>query len=188
MLSFQEWMSQNKIKLPKKMKANKMNETAALEQKAKSAEILYVGAILTKDSQEHLWHSISKRVAIPADWKRYCHHMTVRFKPTDDGQLPVFGEDVTLVVTEIYADDKGVCVRVEPNTNNRELHMPPDQIPHVTVATAPGVSPVYSNELLRKGSGLKMPQALILAAFLGAKLKRGAIMPERDDAALEDFT
>ncbi len=179
MLNFLEWMKENRIATM---------ENLSLESKPKTSDILYVGAILTKDSQEALYHSISKRVAIPADWKKFCHHMTIQFKPSSEGNW-VFGEDLTLIVTEIAADEKGIAVRVEPNTNNRELHMPPDQIPHITVACSPGTPPVYSNELLRRGgSGMKMPQALPLAAFIGARMKNGKIMPERADVASENFT
>ena len=165
----------------------KMKEAQESLPAHKAAEIMYVAAMLTKDSQKVLYESISKRVSIPNDWKKYCHHMTIKFKPTKDSELPVFGENVTLVVTEIASDEKGVAVRVEPNTDGKELHMPPEQLPHVTVATAPGVSPVYSNDLLRKGIGFKMPQALLLNAYIGAKMKSGAITPERHDRAVESF-
>jgi hypothetical protein len=151
-----------------------------------ASEIIYVGVMLTRESQKNLFTSISKLVAIPADWKKFCHHMTIRFKPKDDTQLPIFGEDVTLVVTEYAADEKGVAVKVEPNINPQTLKMAPDQLPHVTVAVAPGISPVYSNELLRKSANTKMPEALILHAYTGAKLSAGVI-PERQDAAYESF-
>lgn len=156
----------------------------------KLGSILYIGVILTRDSQQKLYDAISKRVNIPQDWKKICHHMTTRFvggKPIDDSQLPTLGEEVSLVVTEFAADEKGVAVKVEPNTNRQELRMPAEQMPHVTVAVAPGVSPVYSNDLLRKGINEKMPQALILSGFIGAKMKSGEIVPERSDVAYESF-
>lgn len=187
MLSFYEWMTRNNLNT-KQARRKLLEFVPALTEKPKSSEILYVAAILTRDAQESLWKSITSRVAIPTDWKAYCHHMTIRFKPTDDSQLPILGEDITLIVTNIFADDKGVAVSVEPNTNRRELHMPAEQKPHITVATAPGTPPVYSNELLRKGESMKMPQALPLEAFIGAKLLYGPIMPERGDAARESFT
>lgn len=165
----------------------KMKENQESLSKHKAVEIMYIAAMLTKDSQKALYESIAKRISIPDNWKKYCHHMTIRFKPTKDSELPVFGESVTLVVTEIASDEKGVAVRVEPNTVGKELNMPPEQLPHITVATAPGVSPVYSNDLLRKGIGFKMPQALLLNAYIGAKMKSGPIMPERHDSAVESF-
>ena len=153
----------------------------------KSSDISYIAAMLTKNSQQALFHAISKMVQVPPNWVKYCHHMTIKFKPTDDSQIPVLGEEVTLVVTHVSADEKGVAVKVEPNTNKGELKMPHDQLPHITVAVAPGVAPVYSNELLRKGVSQKLPNALMLQAFTGAKLKSGPVMPQRNDIALEKF-
>jgi hypothetical protein len=180
MLTFQEWY--NSYYKPKRKKIMKESADAL-----NAGDIIYVAAMLTRESQQRLYESISRQVAVPQDWKKFCHHMTIRFKPTDVSQLPVLGEEVSLIVTEVAADEKGVAVKVEPNTNSRDLKMPADQLPHVTVAVAPGVSPVYSNELLRKGISVKMPQALVLSAFVGAKTKTG-IMPERHDAAYESFT
>ena len=147
-------------------------------------DILYVGAILTRKSQMHLLESVSRRVDIPENWKKICHHMTICFKPEGVCKIPVIGDDISLVVTEICSDDKAVAVRLEPNINKAELKMTRE--PHITVAVAPGVSPLYSNELITK-PGMKMSQALILEAFLGAKLKNGTIMPERTDTALESL-
>lgn len=147
--------------------------------------VIYIGAILTRDAQRKLFESVNKIVPIPQEWKRLCHHMTIRFKPTDASQYPTFGESVSLIVTDLAANEKCVAVKVEPNTHKEQLKMPPEQLPHITVATAPGVSPVYSNEILR-GVTQKMPQTLVLEAFIGAKLKHG-IAPERKDAAYESF-
>jgi tRNA splicing ligase len=177
MINFLKWVEMNQLVKPKD----------AISNDTKAAGIIYIAAILTREAQETLWKSISDRVAIPADWKKYCHHMTIRFNPGNNDNLPLFGDDISLVVTEVVADNRAVAVKVEPNTNKKELHMPADKVPHVTIATAPGTPPVYSNELIQKTPGMKMPQALILPAFTGAKLKNGAVMPERKDAALESF-
>ena len=180
MLDFCNWI---------KKKQESIQEAAApVLPDPKSVDIMYIAAILTRKSQKKLWDYVRDKVEIPADWKKYCHHMTIRFMPKDDKVLPILGLEVTLVVTDIYADDKGVAVRVEPNTNSQELHMPPEQLPHVTIAVAPGVQPVYSNELLRRSESMKIPQAFLLDAFTGAKLKRGPIVPEREDMAVESFT
>lgn len=177
MRSFSEWVKQ--------VKKENMNETEALAGKPNSSEIIYVAAMLTRASQVELWETVKNMVDIPNDWKKFCHHMTIRFKPTDDHQLPVFGEDVSLLVQEVSADEKGIAVKVKPDTAS--FDMPVDQIPHITIATAPRISPVYSNELLRKGIGVRLPQPLRLTAFTGAKMKNGSIMPERRDVALESF-
>lgn len=172
MISFIEWMK-------------RLNETESLGEKPRSTDILYVAAMLTRESQVELWETVSRITEIPNNWKKFCHHMTIRFKPTDDSQLPIFGEDITITALELSVDDKGATVRVEPDTSN--FSMPTEQIPHITIATAPQVSPVYSNELLRKNIGVRLPEPLNLKAFIGAKMKSGPIMPERRDIALESF-
>lgn len=147
--------------------------------------MMYVAATLTRESQDALYKAISNLVQIPDNWTKYCHHMTIRFKPGPNDELPNFNMPVGLVVTEYAADERGVAVKVEPNTNRNELKMAPGQLPHITVATAPGVSPVYSNELL-KGKTVKFPTALILESFTWAKTRSGGF-PERDDLAVEKF-
>lgn len=144
--------------------------------------IIYLGAILTKTSQKTLFESINSRFNIPNDWKKYCHHMTIAFRPTNTHNFPVLGEEISLIVTDISVDSKAIAVLVEPNT---QLKMSPSQIPHITIATAPDVTPVYSNELIRKNKE-KFVDTLVLNAFIGAKTNNG-VMPERSDAALESF-
>lgn len=174
MLSFSKWMNQ------------RMNETGEALQ-TKTSDIIYVAAILTKEAQMTLYDAVEKNVPIPAQWKKYCHHMTIRFKPKETDHLPVFGESITLVVTDIFSDEKGIAVKVEPNINKTSLNMPVSQVPHITIATAPGVQPVYSNELIQKGTGVKPQNIITLPAFVGAKLKHGPLMPDRKDAALDSF-
>jgi hypothetical protein len=162
----------------------RMNETSELQSKA--SDIIYVAAILTRESQMTLYDAVDKIIPIPQEWKKFCHHMTIRFKPKESDRLPVFGESIALVVTEIFSDEKGIAVKVEPNSNKANLNMPANQVPHITVATSPGTQPVYSNELIKK-TGLKPQNHIILPAFIGAKLKHGPLMPDRKDAALENF-
>lgn len=150
--------------------------------------IIYTGAILTKESQNSLFQKVNEIHPISTEWKCFCHHVTIRFRPKDDTELIVFGDDISLIITELFKDEKCITVRVEPNSNKQELNMPVEQIPHITIATAPGISPVYSNDLLRKEKGIKMPHMLSVEAFLGAKLNNGTIVPERSDVALENFT
>jgi hypothetical protein len=164
-----------------------VKETVITKEEHQASDIQYVAAMLTRESQKNLYNVVSKLVDIPEDWKKYCHHMTTRFQPEDDDQLPVFGEEISIVVTEYAADDKGIAVKVEPNTDRKKIKMPAEQLPHVTIAVAPGTGPVYSNKLLAKGSNKKMPEALILQAYMGAKLNKGPVVPERKDAAYESF-
>ena len=56
----------------------------------------------------------------------------------------LLGSKIDLVVERIVWDDKGVCAQVKPTFPCSNA------IPHLTIATAVGVNPVYSNELLSK--------------------------------------
>lgn len=147
--------------------------------------MLYVAATLTRDSQRALYEAVSALVPIPADWTKYCHHMTIRFRPKPGDPLPPLNQPTELTVTEYAADEKGIAVKVEP-TSREALKLPDSQLPHVTVAVAPGVGPVYSNELLRNRTLVKFPSSLVLQAVTWAKNGSGGY-PERDDLALEQF-
>lgn len=163
----------------------RMDEVELIGEKPRSNNILYVGAMLTRKSQIELWEMVKTIKSVPDDWKKFCHHMTIRFKPTEDQKLPVFGEDLMLLATEISEDEN--CIVVEVKVDKTNLNMPSNQIPHITIATAPKISPVYSNELLRKNIGVRLPNILRLSSFVGAKMTNGAITPERKDIALENF-
>jgi hypothetical protein len=72
--------------------------------------------------------------------------MTVQFGPSEeDVAATPIGEPGTLRVVGIAADEKGQAVLVEPSYPST------NPMPHVTVAVAEGVKPVYSNELLKRG-------------------------------------
>jgi hypothetical protein len=76
----------------------------------------------------------------------YADHMTIRFKPPEEEVAKLaLGEEATLQVIGWAADENGQAVLVKsdvPSTNKN---------PHITVATAKGTSPVYSNKLLDRG-------------------------------------
>ena len=77
----------------------------------------------------------------------YATHITLSFGPTQEflDSLPM-GEEFDITALKIVADDKAVAAHV---TLPEELPFE-NEYPHVTLATAPGTSPVYSNELLSK--------------------------------------
>jgi len=111
---------------------------------AKLKKALWAGVIL--DNPEFLltWF---KRHVEPLHAKHSAHHMTVIFKPTPAQMVKLdLGSKVTLHVVAYAADDKGQAVVLSGYRNadaNRE--------PHITVSTAPGVSPAYSNDLIAGG-------------------------------------
>ena len=86
------------------------------------------------------------------------HHVTMRFCPPSvpdeekiaykDAFAPFAGKSVLVEPIALVYDDKGAALSVrlpeEVRAQCQSLH------PHITIACAPGVQPVYSNELLSK--------------------------------------
>lgn len=111
---------------------------------AKPPVALYVGLFLDKRSHDALvrWANDEGPV-LP---KVIAHHVTIKFKPTPEelASLPV-GEPASVRVIGYASDSKAQAVVVDG------LKVMGGAIPHVTVATANGVSPVYSKELLANG-------------------------------------
>ena len=93
--------------------------------------------------------------------KRFAHHMTVKFKPTqvDMAKLTI-GEEVTLQVIGWAEDGKVQAVAVKGFKSA-------NKVPHITVATD-GTAPRFSNDLIEKG----------YARVRGPKLK-GTVLGQR---------
>jgi len=111
----------------------------------KKKKALYTAAFLTPSGAEQLdnwWGTATQK---DFHEKHFRHHMTIKFKPSEEEvvSLPI-GEDVKLKVIGYAADDKGQAVMVSGVSSS-------NSIPHITVSTAEGTSPVYSNELLGLG-------------------------------------
>lgn len=147
--------------------------------------ILYVAATLTKQSQLKLYNTVSELISIPDNWRVYCHHMTTHFKPSQFDKIPQTDLSVKILVENVFFDGKGIAVRVNPTPSPLELNMSLEQIPHITVATAPGISPAYSNELLGKMKGVKLTP-FILDGFIWNKNSNNTNY--RNDLADENFS
>jgi hypothetical protein len=103
--------------------------------------VSYVGAFLTPMSRQRLLRDFPPRHS-----QVHADHMTVWFNPTSEfvEQVQV-GRQVRLKVIGIVEDEKGQAVVIRPEGikwMNRS--------PHITVSTATGVNPSYSNQLLEQ--------------------------------------
>lgn len=110
----------------------------------KKQKWIYFGAFLTEKSHKRLL-SLSK-VLSPANWKHYCHHMTIAFNNgTEEAQKlyeqykPNFGDSVHLLVTHIGTSNDAFAVKVE--FKGEILN----KIPHITLSTPIDGKPVNSN-------------------------------------------
>lgn len=126
--------------------ARKFAEAAAEEKPAKLPT--YTGVFLDETSHHALVEWWKKHTNVPLLGKVHAHHMTIKFKPTaEEIEQTPSGKKVHLKVIGWAADEKGQAVLVEP-----EGLASANKHPHVTISTAPGVNPAYSNDLLAKGS------------------------------------
>lgn len=110
----------------------------------------YYGIFLSPESHEELLNWWNNTVRKPLLMKPFAHHMTIKFKPSDEdvaNYSSMIGQNFELKVVGYAEDEKGQAVLVEPqgisSTNSN---------PHITISCADGVTPVYSNELLSLGS------------------------------------
>jgi len=99
-----------------------------------------------------IWRDVLSNLGMPTvpdDGTLHCNHMTIMFRPDDDHvcKLPL-GGSTELQITGFAADDKCIAVTVKYLRYGVESSNP---IPHVTLWTADGVPPKYSNELLANG-------------------------------------
>jgi len=131
---------------------------------------IYIGAFLDEESKQQLAdHLITNGIFIPDGWTRYMHHMTICFNRHDessesmyDAYAGMFGQSVTLDCCYYGITSDVIAIAVDTNmlTQNSQ--------PHVTIATAPGVPPVKSNEI---ANWKKMP-SIRLSAVIGEFTKK----------------
>lgn len=113
-------------------------------QRPVSGKVIYVGLFLSPGSKAALLEAFPPRHATV-----HASHVTLIFKPTDEElQTFMLGESVQMNISmkDVF-DDKGQAVLVigmEKGFKSKNPH------PHITISTAPGVKPVYSNELIAK--------------------------------------
>jgi hypothetical protein len=101
-------------------------------------KLIYKAVLLTPESKAKLMATFP-----PSFDETFYHHMTIEFgiKQIDND----VGSEVELKVTGYKRDDKGEAVVVQgvPRKDGKT--------PHITLSVAPGVKPVYSNELMKSG-------------------------------------
>jgi hypothetical protein len=125
----------------------------------KKKKALYTAAFLTpsgKEMLENWWGTVAQK---DFHSKKFMHHMTIKFKPSEEEVLSLpIGDEVSLKIVGYNEDDKGQAVMVAGvNSTNA--------IPHITVSTSEDTSPVYSNELL--GLGITEVDGIELDARIG---------------------
>ncbi len=104
----------------------------------------YIGLMLDSGSKGKLFGKF------PAKHKEESgDHVTVIFNPNGqnlEAMRDLFGKKYDINVTGYAEDEKGQAIVV----NAPGIAFPEGKIPHITISTAEGASPVYSNEMLAK--------------------------------------
>ena len=80
------------------------------------------------------------RLFPPVHKNKYGHHMTIAFRPKDLEGIKI-GRQSELKIIGRVVDGGADALLVETNLSN-------NQFPHITLSTAEGVKPQYSNDML----------------------------------------
>ena len=100
---------------------------------------VYIGVFLSSSAHAELLRHFP-----PIDPDVHAHHMSLFLKPSVEQLQEVpLGLEVRIDVVGYAEDDQGQAVLVRPHGVS-----PAGRIPHITISTANGVAPVYSNQLL----------------------------------------
>lgn len=92
----------------------------------------------------------------------YLHHMTIAFRPTifEYNQLD-YGKETTLYLVGIAGNEKAQAFLVETVLPVKNKY------PHITISTAEGVSPAYSNQLFDEVECVQLIDPIELKARIG---------------------
>jgi hypothetical protein len=127
-------------------------------------KVIYTAVFLTEESAEDLkaWAAALVGELLP---KTFCHHMTIAFRPKDGLGDLVVGQEVELKVVAVAHNDRGQAVEVVGFDSNND-------VPHITISCAEGVSPVYSNELLAARVAVEGPTLRGVVGYFDGKSKQ----------------
>lgn len=119
-----------------------------MEEGPPDQEVKYIGAFLSDKSWHRLlrwFQRVSGERLLPQ--RPDDPHVTIKYAPTfRDVMRTPRGALLTLSVVGWASDDKGQAVEVKLQDARSA-----SPVPHITLATAPGVKAVYSNDLLKRG-------------------------------------
>lgn len=147
----------------------------------------YLACVLTQLGHDTLFNAVDKVFGrfspdrglqnIPKNWRRVCHHMTVKFNPTISDfrkYEKFFGQEISLNVVGIAVDQYAVAVKVMPSPHVDSANV----VPHITIAHSDQVRPVYSNELFELSELHPINLGNFSSEFLAVKLDKSGYWPE----------
>ena len=109
---------------------------------------VYIGVFLTPSSRQQLLRDFP-----PVYENVFADHVTLIFKPKEDDLRQYdLGSIVRLKVVGYAQDQKGTAVLIDLPP---EIKTSPGQKPHITISTAQGIKPFYSNKLIANASNIE---------------------------------
>jgi len=103
----------------------------------------------------------------------HLHHLTIKFRPHwDEVRALPLGQEVKLkVIGQLDTDEVQVFV-IDPDSLPCECA---NEVPHITVTTASGVPPLYSNDALKNNGWCEVDEFFV-TGHVGASLSDGRII------------
>lgn len=123
-------------------------------------EIIYIAGVVTNNTE--LLKLVEEGYP-----NTYCHHMTIKYGNIDE--LPEFiGAKFNFNSNLIYKDVSAIAITGNiDNSSVKDMMNKNNQHAHITICTAEGIKPVYSNVLIKteEGEELKIKVPMIVGAF-----------------------
>jgi hypothetical protein len=124
----------------------------------KITKIIYTAAVVNNPEQLNMFVD-------PTMPNKYCHHCTLQYGDIDE--LPSYlGKEVCFVGKRIYANAKAVAMFGE--LAGCEDVVITNKYHHITISTADGVKPVYSNQLIEEGTCKMLDASPVIKCTIGA--------------------
>jgi hypothetical protein len=146
----------------------------------KKTKVTFSQAVVLNSQNLIKWLE-SQGISITSDWTTHAHHMTIEFykKGVAKNLLPLedlIGSSIELKIKGYALDDKALAILLDvPSKLSAYVK---NEYPHITIATAPGTSPKYSNELLASEPILPLSSSHKVKTVIGWKSPKGDDMFE----------
>lgn len=146
----------------------------------KKTKVLFSQAVVLNPQALIMWLG-GQGISVPSDWTTHAHHMTIEFykKGVAKNLLPLedlVGSSIELKIKGYALDDKALAILLDvPSKLSAYVT---NQHPHITIATAPGIKPKYSNELLANEPILPFSSNRKVKTVIGWKSPKGDDMFE----------
>lgn len=129
---------------------------------------IYYGIFFGSDVKNELLNIAKNYAGISEDWKVYCDHMTLVYNDKSEEKQKraehyeqFLGKQYTVIIDAIGISKEAIALRVS-NCKSQ------NKVSHITIATAPGVKPVRSNNIER---WFKLPQLYSATGTINVVLK-----------------